>query len=271
VSIKLCLSLDTSAWRWRAPQDKRTPRYDKQVVSDEYLKSDATYESPALYYYSCECGERGIETFEYGECLVNENAPKIVISSIRAVVGSSIKVTISLINNPGLASMKLSVAFDGTVLTLENITYNSDMGGMSQQPQTMNSPVTLNWFNGSENFEGDAVYATLTFNISNTAEADSILSISVTYDSEDVYNIDYTDINFAVENGSITVLGYTPGDINGDGVVNNKDLSILFQYLSGWEVTVNEAALDVNGDGKTNNKDLSILFQYLSDWDVEIY
>ena len=65
--------------------------------------------------------------------------------------------------------------------------------------------------------------------------------------------------------------GHTPGDINDDGKVNNKDLTRLFQYLSDWDVEVNEAALDVNGDSKINNKDLTRLFQYLSDWDVQIF
>ncbi len=65
--------------------------------------------------------------------------------------------------------------------------------------------------------------------------------------------------------------GHITGDIGGDGAVNNKDLTRLFQYLSDWEVEVNEAALDINGDGSVNNKDLTRLFQYLSDWDVEIF
>lgn len=65
--------------------------------------------------------------------------------------------------------------------------------------------------------------------------------------------------------------GVTAGDINGDASVNNKDLTRLFQYLSDWDVSVEEDALDVNGDGAVNNKDLTRLFQYLSDWDVEIF
>ena len=73
-----------------------------------------------------------------------------------------------------------------------------------------------------------------------------------------------------VEKSSL-VLKHIPGDINNDGVVNNKDFSRLFQYLSGWNVVVNEAALDVNGDGSVNNKDATRLFQYVSGWNVNIY
>lgn len=65
-----------------------------------------------------------------------------------------------------------------------------------------------------------------------------------------------------------TLLG---GDINGDGRVNNKDLTRFFQYLSDWDVTVNAGVLDVNNDGSVNNKDLTRLFQYLSGWEVDVF
>ena len=64
---------------------------------------------------------------------------------------------------------------------------------------------------------------------------------------------------------------HTPGDINGDGKVNNKDVIRLQKYLKGDDVEVNEAALDVNGDGTVNNKDLTRLQRYLKGDDVEIH
>ena len=61
-----------------------------------------------------------------------------------------------------------------------------------------------------------------------------------------------------------------PGDINGDGTTNNKDLTRLMKYLAGEDVSVIETVLDVNGDGVLNNKDLTRLMKYLAGEDVEL-
>lgn len=81
------------------------------------------------------------------------------------------------------------------------------------------------------------------------------------------------------ENTSVTLYAvwqqdtpeYISGDINGDGTVNNKDLTRLMKYLAGENVNVVEEALDVNGDGTVNNKDLTRLMKYLAGEDVSIY
>ena len=57
---------------------------------------------------------------------------------------------------------------------------------------------------------------------------------------------------------------FTPGDVNGDGEVDNKDVVALFRYVSGGNINVNEAALDINSDGDVNNKDVMVLFRRLS-------
>ncbi len=41
--------------------------YDQSVVSDAYLATPATCQSPAQYYYTCVCGAVGTETFTSGE------------------------------------------------------------------------------------------------------------------------------------------------------------------------------------------------------------
>ncbi len=43
--------------------------FDQQNTDAKYLKSGATCTAKAQYYYSCSCGYKGTETFEYGEKL----------------------------------------------------------------------------------------------------------------------------------------------------------------------------------------------------------
>ena len=94
----------------------------------------------------------------------------------------------------------------------------------------------------------------------------------------DSYVADFVDaLGHSYDDGTCTQCGeldpdyHIPGDINGDGELNNKDVTRLFRYLSCYDVDAVEASLDVNGDGDVNNKDLIRLFRYLSGWDVEIY
>lgn len=50
-------------------KDKHIHAFDKQVITDEYKATDATCTEEATYYYSCSCGEKGTETFGYGDPL----------------------------------------------------------------------------------------------------------------------------------------------------------------------------------------------------------
>lgn len=202
--------------------------------------------------------------------LASENPMTINISSESGLAGTLVTTKITLKDNPGISSLKLNISYD-SFLTLEDVKFNDEMGGIFQEPQKYTSPVTLNWASPTANYSLDTTFATLTFRISEDADENTVSKIKVTYNPDDIYNMDENNIDCTVVDGTVTVVSCKPGDVNGDQKVNNKDFTRLFQKLSGWDVVVNEFCLDVNNDGSINNKDATRLFQYLANWDVEIF
>lgn len=61
-----------------------------------------------------------------------------------------------------------------------------------------------------------------------------------------------------------------PGDANGDGAVNNRDVAMVQQYINKWDVSMDLDACDVNDDGAVNNRDVALMQQYINKWDVEL-
>ncbi len=84
-----------------------------------------------------------------------------------------------------------------------------------------------------------------------------------TYDNDED-----ADCNICGEKREVEIR--VPGDANGDGRVNNRDLGMLQQYLNEYAVAIDLTAVDVNGDGKVNNRDLGMLQQHLNGWNVDL-
>lgn len=85
-----------------------------------------------------------------------------------------------------------------------------------------------------------------------------------------------TDITSKINTGDCTVTLYAQWeqiqDINGDGKINQKDVTALSRYLAkGWSVAINQTPADTNGDGKINQKDVTVLSRYLAGgWGVTL-
>ena len=54
------------------------------------------------------------------------------------------------------------------------------------------------------------------------------------------------------------------GDLNDDESIDNKDVVILFRYVSSGEVSETEVKYDINGDNTIDNKDVVTLFRFVS-------
>ncbi|MBQ7010344.1 MAG: hypothetical protein IJN63_01435 [Clostridia bacterium] len=76
-----------------------------------------------------------------------------------------------------------------------------------------------------------------------------------------------TLIPVAVSALEITV--FTPGDVNTDNVVNDKDAELLLDLLAGIE-SEDAKKPDVNRDGNVDNVDAVLLLKFLAGYDVEL-
>lgn len=198
----------------------------------------------------------------------------ISITDDVAVAGGHATIGIKLKNNPGITGLRISVSYDDSLLKLEKVAYNTEMGGQAVQPENLESaqsPIILYWTDGFNDYAEDCEFATLTFSVADTAKAGTTSTITVSYDAEDIYNANEENVAFAIQNGTVSVIAKVAGDINGDGVCNAKDTTRLMRYLVGWTVEVYEPALDINGDGVCNAKDTTRLMRYLAGWKVDVY
>ncbi|MCM1509047.1 MAG: leucine-rich repeat protein [Ruminococcus flavefaciens] len=87
-------------------------------------------------------------------------------------------------------------------------------------------------------------------------------------DMKAVYDSETNSLIFETTHLSVYVLAKEKtaptGDLNNDGIVNNKDLTLLRRALANGNTEEYEDYADINSDGVVNNKDLSLLRRMLA-------
>ncbi len=193
-----------------------------------------------------------------------------------ATPGSTVTVDIKLSASTGFAGMAYDVVFDSSILTLTGIT--TDIGAASCTHSSVDRYENKANFQyvALSNITGNGILATLTFTVAEDAE-EGLSAITVVPNLPSCFYYGgangQKEIDLSVESvsGGVDVRFYEPGDITGDGVLNNRDAARLMQFLAGWDVTVVESLLDVTGDGVVNNRDAARIMQYLAGWNVELH
>lgn len=225
--------------------------------------------------YTAECEVTVTEKF------VDENAPTITIGEVKAKPGNTVDVTVVLKNNTGFMNLGVEVGYNADVMTLTKVTADSGVGLNYVPGQSLTqNPYNFGW-SGVSDTSYNGTLATLTFTVKDDAD-DGVYPITLDYfkgrngdyvDGDNVnFDEDYNAVGFVYVGGSVTVASYVPGDINGDGVVDNKDGTHLLRYLAGWDLTnVNNDALDVDGSSKVDDKDGTHLLRYLAGWNVTLH
>lgn len=240
-----------------------------KCFSDESCETEISYESTILpatghKFVNGACTACGAEDPSYAGTAVIE------VGSLTAYPGDTIEIPVSLRNNPGVTSFKLTVHYDDTLLSYQSLAFDEALTAIEGSKTLVNAEqsgqVTLTWVATGSNYSGSGSVAVLTFKV-NAAQENTNTQLSVTYDEDDVFNIDFVNQHFLAKAGSVQVNTVRPGDINGDGKVDAMDAMLLLHYVCGLKQNEVKGNPDVNGDGKTNNKDVVILLRYVAGWE----
>lgn len=205
-----------------------------------------------------ECAE------EKTELMSAENLT-LTVNGVSGMPGEYVDVKLTLSNNPGIASLMFNVEYSD-ILSLEAVNFNPDFGAYATAAEPFTNPQLVSFISPFKDVSVDDTFAILTFKISDTADDKTVADVNITFNEEDVFNSSYEYVDLTVVNGKVTVYEGIPGDINADGKVNNMDAILLFRYVAGWNVEVDEEALDVTGDGRVSNIDAIELFRYVGGW-----
>ena len=194
---------------------------------------------------------------------------EISVSSAAAFPTETAEITIDLSNHPGITSLKFDVQYDD-YLTLTDVKFSSAFGAYVAAPTPYKNPQRVTFISPLADVAENGNFVTLTFSVAEDAPDNYFAEVNLSCYQNEIYDADFDLVPVSVSNGGVNVIHGIAGDINSDRLVDTRDAILLFRYISGWDVEVDETAVDVTCDGIVDTRDAIILFRYVAGWDVEI-
>ncbi len=206
------------------------------------------------------------------------NTATVKVESVSAIPGSTVDVAISIKDNPGIASMGFTLSFD-VALTLVGATNGEAFSELAMTPPaqlkktgSVTGSCRFAWL-GSDNVTDNGVILNLIFNVDDNAELNKDCLISICCNKGDVLDDTRTPVDITTEDGKITIINYTPGDVDGNSTINMLDVLTLCQFYvdgcqydpNGYAVNINPESGDVDASGFVNMLDVLMICQYYVD------
>lgn len=191
----------------------------------------------------------------------------LTVENVSAVPGSTVEVDVEIKNNPGIIGASLKLSY-GEGLTLTDAAAGDAWSSLSMtKPGKFQSPCTFTWdaLEIQPNQIKDGVILKLTFAVAEDATSDTALPVNIDYEYGDVADNDMNFVSLDITNGHVTVIDYTPGDVDNNGKVNSLDVIYLRRYIAGgYDVVINTLAANVNGDTKINTLDTIMIRRFIA-------
>ena len=221
--------------------------FTAQNTDAAYLKSAATHQSPARYYYSCaECGAAGTSWFEHGEPLtIGEVTLSAEPGKAAPAMTFSVPVKATAVQGKG-AEFKLTI--NTSVVSIVNVTAASGV--------TVSRSGNVITVKTERQISVGETLVTLSLKTGNRLAAGK-------------YNVITSD---GQGDSFAKLTTYDWGDVNMDGKVNSRDAVLIQQYAVKMVTfdSLQLALADVYNDGKINSRDAVLIQQYAVKMDVTL-
>ena len=199
--------------------------------------------------------------------LADTDSPTVTVANVTTTPGTTINVDISIKNNPGILGAVFTLSYDER-LTLTNAVSGDAFGALAMtKPGKYQSPCQFTWdgLELSESDIKDGVFLTLTFDVSDSIDSETACDISLSYDTGDIVDANLNPINVSITNGSVNVIDFVYGDVDGNTKVNTTDVILIRRFIAGgYNTNINEKAANVNGDTKVNMTDVIYIRRFIA-------
>jgi len=131
---------------------------------------------------------------------IADETPVFKVSSVQAEPGETVDITVSTVNNPGIASFEFTIEYDPDVLEWTDVRKGALEGLWSLEIGT-----DAIWIN-SDNYSDDSVILVLSFRVKDKAPT-GMSEISLSYLADNVFNEREENVSFDIISGGVDVIG----------------------------------------------------------------
>ena len=169
----------------------------------------------------------------------------------------------------GLAGLQLELGYDATALSLKSVSKGPALNNLAfvgpNEKTMQNNPFMVSWAGASDNYD-TGIILNLEFTILDNAK-EGVYPITISNVPANTVNQNGHPINAYTFDGSVSVVNFLYGDVNGDGAVTIYDAILIMQYVNGWSTgPFDMLAADVDGDGEITLFDAILIMQYINGW-----
>ncbi len=233
------------------------------------ITTKPTYGKDGVKTYTCPIC-KGTKTEAIPMKDAQETDINIVAGEVTARAGQEIRIPVSISNNSGITGLQLGFDYDPNLLTLTSVEKGEALAGLEfTEPGDFSDNSLVFLWDGLEadSTNGDILY--LNFTVSNTALGGKYVPVVYVIMTADQ---DAQEVPVYVTNGTVNVIEYTHGDVDGDGEVDVQDIVFLRRELvGGYDQTITAEAGDVYKDGDLNVQDVVYLRRFvIGGYDIEL-